>query len=203
MAEELKALIDKIQKEGVEAAETSARQIQERAQEQAKETLRKAQAEAQRLLEDSRQKIRREEEAAQATLKQAGRDLVLSLKKEIHQILEKIVAQNVGASLKPEELAALIRVAVEQYGRKDAASVSVSLKPEDLSRLENAFLAKLEDELKKPIVLKASEELAAGFVISFDEGKSHFDFSDKALAGYLLETLRPLLARIALEEISS
>lgn len=201
MAEELKALIDKIQREGIEAAETSARQIRERAEAQAQQTLRHAKAEAQKLLEDSRLKVQREKEAAEATLKQAGRDLVLSLKKEIRQILEKIVAQDVRLNLKPEELSSLIKAAVEQYAKKSAATVTVALKPEDASKLEKAFLAKLKEELKKDVVLKSSEELTAGFIISFDEGKSYFDFSDKALAAYLLESLRPKLARTALEGI--
>lgn len=198
MAEELKALIEKLHKEGVEAAENDARQIRDRAQTEARQTLDKAQAQAQGLLDDARRRIEREKEAAEATLKQAGRNLILSLKKEINQLLEKIVSQDVRSALNGEALAHLIRTAIEQYGQ-NAASVTVSLSPVDAEHLEKSFLAKLKDELRKNIVLKMSDELSAGFTISFDQGKSHFDFSDKALAGYLLETLRTRLAKAALE----
>lgn len=201
MAEELKALIEKLKKEGVEAAENEARQIRDRAQTEARQTVSRAQADAQALLEDARRRIAREKEAAETTLRQSGRDLILSLRKEIDRVLETIVLQNLQAALTPEELSRLIRLAVEQYGHKDP-SVTVSLNPADAARLEKTFLSKLGEELKKSIVLKPSQEQTAGFIISFDEGKSHFDFSDKALTGYLLETLRTRLAKTALENIT-
>jgi V/A-type H+-transporting ATPase subunit E len=196
MAEELKALLDKIQKEGIETARQEAGLIHERAQKEADEILLGARNEAKKLLEDAGQKIRQERESSAAALKQTGRDVVLSLKKQIIATLDKIVALDARQALSPQELADLIKLAVQQYGTQDSRAVLVSLKDEDRRRLEENFLSQLKNDLKKNIILESSEELKGGFIISFDEGKSHFDFSDKALAAYLAGLVRPKLAEL-------
>ncbi len=194
MAQELKALLDKIQKEGVESAQKAAREIEARAQKQADEIVARAESDARKLLDDAQEKIRQEKDASEAALKQAGRDLVLSLKKQILATLEKVVTLDVRQALGPQELAALVKLAVQQYGGQDAGPVTVSLQDGDRRKLEQGFLSRLKDELKRDIVLKATDEVAGGFIISFDAGKSHFDFSDKALAAYLSGLVRPKLA---------
>ena len=196
MAQELKALIDKIQKEGVESAKKSAREIEARAQARADEIVARAKSDAKKFMDDAREKIQQEKNSSEAALKQAGRDLVLSLKKQILATLDRVAALDVRQALGPQELAGLVKLAVQHYGGQDAGPVTVSLQDGDRRKLEQGFLAKLKDELKRDIVLKATDEVAGGFVISFDAGKSHFDFSDKALAAYLSGLVRPKLAEL-------
>lgn len=196
MAQELKALIDKIQKEGVEAAEKSAQEIQDRARKEADQTVARAKSDAKKLLDDARQRIRQEGESSEAALRQAGRDLILSLKKQVLAILDKIIALDVRQALSPQELAALVKLAVQQYGAQAAGTVVVSLKDEDRRKLQENFLVQLKADLKKDIVLKTSGDVAGGFIISFDEGRSHFDFTDQALTAYLSGLVRPRLAEL-------
>ncbi len=196
MAQELKALIDKIQKEGVESAQKAAREIEARAQKQADEIVARAESDARKLLDDAQEKIRQEKDASEAALKQAGRDLVLSLKKQILATLEKVITLDVRQALGPQELAALVKMAIQQYGGQDGGPVTVSLQDSDRRKLEQGFLSRLKDELKRDIVLKSADEIAGGFIISFDAGKSHFDFSDKALAATLSGLVRPKLAEL-------
>ncbi len=196
MAQELKALIDKIQKEGVESAQKAAQEIEARAKKQAEEIVARAGNDAKKLLDDAREKIRQEKDSSEAALKQAGRDLVLSLKKQILETLDKIVALDVRQALGPQDLAALVKLAVGQYGAQGSGTVVVSLQEGDRQKFQQGFLSRLKDELKRDIVLKATDEIAGGFTISFDAGKSHFDFSDKALAAYLSGLVRPKLAEL-------
>jgi len=65
-----------------------------------------------------------------------------------------------------------------------------------MQKLEKGFLRKLCDETKKEVSLKVSSEITAGFIISYDAGKSHFDFSDKALAEFLSHKLKPSLVQL-------
>ncbi|PIW68507.1 MAG: V-type ATP synthase subunit E, partial [Candidatus Omnitrophica bacterium CG12_big_fil_rev_8_21_14_0_65_42_8] len=51
-------------------------------------------------------------------------------------------------------------------------------------------------EAKKGIVVRASDEISVGFTISFDAGKSQYDFTDKALAEYIGVYLKPKLSEI-------
>jgi vacuolar-type H+-ATPase subunit E/Vma4 len=44
--------------------------------------------------------------------------------------------------------------------------------------------------------VQPSEDISSGFIISYDQGKSYFDFSDKALAEYIAGYLKPQLSEI-------
>ena len=45
-------------------------------------------------------------------------------------------------------------------------------------------------------MLKPAEDILGGFTISFDSGKSQFDFTDQALAEYIGQYLKPKLEEI-------
>ena len=49
------------------------------------------------------------------------------------------------------------------------------------------------------VVCREVQDIRAGFVISYDGGKSQWDFSDKALAEYIGSCLNPKL-NVILEE---
>ncbi len=199
MPEELKTLIEKIKKEGVEAGRKKAEDIERAAKESAEEVLAKARTVAQRLREEAQEKIRQEEAASRAGLQQAGRDLLLFLRQQIIATLDRLIAEEVRKALTAEEMAGLITHLVKE-AKVSGGGIEVSLSKHDAERLEEGFLAHLKKELKKDIVLKEDEDIGGGFVISFDAGKSHFDFSDKALAEYLGKSLRPRLAELLTPE---
>ena len=70
------------------------------------------------------------------------------------------------------------------------------MKKEDQEKIEKGLLAELKEEVKKGITLKPSEDIAGGFIISYDAGKSHFDFTDKALAEYFSLYLKPKIGQM-------
>jgi len=70
------------------------------------------------------------------------------------------------------------------------------LRKEDLERLREGFLSELKDAVKKGIVLKPSEDILGGLTISYDAGRSLFDFTDKALTEYITSYLRPKLKEV-------
>jgi len=195
MPEELKTLIEKIKQEGVAAGQKKAEEIERAARERAEELLAKTRTVAQRLREEAQEKIRQEEAASRASLQQAGRDLLLSLRQQITATLDRLITEEVRKAMTAEEMAQLIAHLVKE-AKVPEGGIEVSLNKHDAKRLEEGFLGPLKKELKKDIVLKEDEDIGGGFVISFDAGKSQFDFSDKALAGYLGEHLRSRLAEL-------
>ncbi len=199
MPEELKTLIEKIKHEGVEAGQKKAGEIERAARERAEELLAKTRTVAQRLREEAQEKIRQEETASRASLRQAGRDLLLSLRQEITATLDRLIAEEVRRALTVEEMTQLITHLVKE-AKVSEGNIEVSLNRQDAERLKEGFLGPLKKELKKDIILKEDEDIGGGFVISFDAGKSHFDFSDKTLAEYLGKYLRPKLAELLKQE---
>ena len=191
MVDEIRDLIEKINQDGIRAAEENARRIEAEAREKAEEILTQARLEAGRMTAAAEERIRREDANERALLAQAGRDLLLSLRKEIHAMLGRIMVSDTGQALTPEALFRLISDVVNRYSPGGQGDVLVFLSKEDLEALEKHFLHRLMEETKKNIVLRPADEVSGGFIISFDSGRSAYDFTDRALADYIGTALKP------------
>jgi V/A-type H+-transporting ATPase subunit E len=201
MTEDIKSLIEKINQEGIKQAEEKARKIEEEARRQADEICAKAKKEADKLILEANERIALMDEKERVLLAQAGRDLLLSLGKEIEAMLQRIIMAEIQDVLNPDSLGKIIlEITKAQAHHKE--DIVVTLKKEDLEMLEKEFLGRLKGEVKKGVVLRASQDIRTGFTISFDGGKSCFDFTDKALAEYIGQQLKPKLAKILESAVS-
>lgn len=196
MAEDIKNLIEKIQQEGIKIAQDKAKEIETQAAKVAERLLQEAKGQAERLIGEANERVSKMEEKQKTLLVQAGRDLLIVLRKEIDAVLNKLISLEVKNTLTPGVLTKVITELVENYSGQSEGRVIVSLSKEDLELLEKGFLHKLQEEAKKGINLKAADDIQAGFVISYDGGKSQCDFSDKALAEYIGAYLKPKLAEL-------
>jgi len=196
MAEEIKDLIEKIQQEGIKAAEDKAREIENQARLKAEEMVKKAKAEAEKLISVALEQIAKTQESSQVLLKQAGRDMILSLRKEINAMLDRLIISAAKEALKPQELAKIISSLVKHYNEEAKTNIVVSLNQNDLVKLEEGLLSELGRDAKKDITLRGEDDILAGFMISFDSGKSQFDFTDQALSEYIGSYLKPKLKEI-------
>ena len=196
MAEEIKSLIEKIQQDGIKVAEEKAKEIEDRAKKEADLILKNSRVESESLISEAKDNLAKMEQSQKALLAQAGRDLLLTLKKEINAMLERLILQELQGSITPEAMADILGQIIKEQSNLGKEDIIVTLKKEDLNKLEKNFLARLKEEAKKGIVLKPSEEVRAGFLISFDNAKSHYDFSDQALSEYIGTYLKPKLAEL-------
>jgi len=196
MQEELKSLIDKINEEAVLGAEAKAKSIEGEARAKAMQIIDNAKRESRDMIEEAKKEIAGIKTSAEASIKQSGRDLILSLRKEINAILDRIAKIHAANALTTEEMARIIASLVKNCRQNEKGGVEISLKKEDLEKIEKTLLAELHEESKKGITLKASDDIHAGFIISYDKGKSHYDFTDEAIAKYLSEYLRPKLKEL-------
>ena len=201
MAEEIRDLIEKINQEGIKAAEEKAYEIETAAQLRAGDVLAQTRLEAEKIIAAAQERIRREDEKEKTLIAQAGRDLLLSLRKEINAMLGRIVVSDIRQTLTPEALFKILSEMVKKYGAGEGGDIVVLLKKEDLETLEKNFLHKLQEATKKKIILRPAEEISGGFTISFDSGKSCYDFTDNALAEYIGAYLKPKLNQILQEAI--
>jgi len=201
MAEEIRDLIEKINQEGIRAAEEKAQNIEAAAQQRADEILAQAKLEAEEMISAARERIHREDKAGKTLLAQAGRDLLIALRKEINAILGLIIVSDIRLAMTPEALFRLLSELIKNYNADESSDITVLLSKDDLEILEKNFLHRLREETKKQIVLTSGEEISGGFTISFDSGKSCYDFTDKALADYIGTYLKPKLNQILQESI--
>ena len=196
MAQEIKDLIAKIKQEGVQVAQEQAARIEAEAQRDALKIISESKIEAERIIQQANIEALKLDDSTRAALKQAGRDLLISLKQEIISMLDRLVKMELRQSLTAEELTGIITVLIKNAPLSLGSQIVVSLNKSDKEKLEQGFLKQLVEEIKKPIVLKSVNGIDSGFVISFDAGKSIFDFSGQALSDYICGRLRPELNKI-------
>jgi vacuolar-type H+-ATPase subunit E/Vma4 len=201
MPEEIRDLIEKINQEGIKAAEEKAQNIEAAARQRADDILAQARREAEEMIAAAKDRIRREDEKEKTLLTQAGRDLLLTLRTEMNAMLGRMMVSEIRQALTPEALVKLLSEVVTHYSAGESGDIAVLLHKEDLENLEKNFLHKLREETKKKIILRPSEEISGGFTISFDSGRSCYDFTDKALAEYIGTYLKPRLNQILKEAI--
>ena len=203
MAEQIQELINKIKQEGIEEAQKQAREIEEKAKAQAHQIVEGAKKEAQKIIHDAQEETKRTRLAAETAIKQSSRSTILSLRKEIEDILKKIITRQVSETLTAEQLGVIIGDLIKKSAAAESkAEVQVNLNPKDLEKLKNGFFTKLQSEVKQPIQFQSAEDIARGFTITFDGGKSRFDFTDISLAEYLSTYLNPQIAVLVKESIA-
>jgi V/A-type H+-transporting ATPase subunit E len=201
MAEEIRDLIEKIHQEGIKAAEEKAQNIEAAAKQRADNILSHARLEAEEMIAAAQDRIRREDEKEKILLTQAGRDLLLSLRKEMNDMLGRLLVADIQQALNPEALSNLLSEVVRKFSTNEGSDITILLNKKDLELLEKKIFHKLREESKKTIILRPSEEISGGFTISFDSEKSCYDFTDKALAEYIGTYLKPKLNKILQEAI--
>jgi V/A-type H+-transporting ATPase subunit E len=193
---QLQELIEKIKKDGIEAADGEAARLKAQAQAQAKGIVESARKEAAAMVEKARADADRFEKAGIASVGQASRNLVLAFKTEIQTLLDKIVARELAASYGGDVLKAVLPAIITGWANGGADSLSVILPEAQLKQLEAFFQEKLASELKNGLELKSDRNLGAGFRIASKDGSAYYDFSAESVAELLSAYLNPRLAEI-------
>ena len=198
MSENLKDLLEKINQEGIKSAEKKAGEIEDKARLDAEKILSDARKLAGEIVQKAEAEAEKIQVNAELSLKQASRDLLLSLKEDIRKMLNKIIAGEIEKALSNEEIAGILAGLIDKYVEKNgqADDIKVLVKKEDLEKIKNSFMSKLKDKVKAGVEFRPSPNINAGFSISFDKGKLYFDFSDEGLIETLCVYLNPELAKI-------
>jgi len=193
---QLQELLDRIKREGVEAARLEAQRILEDAESRRKALIAEAEREGSAIVDKARSDAARSEEAGRAALAQASRDLLLAFRDQLQALLDALVAADVRAAYGPAVLADAIPPVLKGLAAGGAEELAVLLPPAEISKLEAGFLSRLAKELKKGVELRPSPDLTAGFRVSEKGGAAYYDFSAEAVAELLSRHLNSRLADI-------
>lgn len=192
MTDDLQQLLEKIQHEGVEKAQTEADQILAAAREKAKALTDTAQQEAARIKTNAQQEADAFARRAEETIRQAARDTVLQVEKSVNNLLNAILLKDVNAALSDAQIVAPLAVeAVRAYlAGSDKLDVATS------DKLVDALRKALAAEAEKGVTVVTDETVNAGFRIRLAGGRVEQDFTGAAVAEALSQHLRPRLAAL-------
>ncbi len=183
-------LLEKIRKDGIEAAESDAAKLHKEAEEKRKALLADAEREAKAMIEKAKAEAARFEEAGRASLEQASRNLVISFRAEIAAVLASIVKAETEKAFTGSVLEAAIPAVLSAWKDKGTDDLKVLLPPAELSRLEGSLR-------QKGLELKPFPGIKAGFRIVEKDGSAYYDFSAESFAEMLSQHLNARLAEIA------
>lgn len=197
MSEDIQSLLDRINAEGVAKAEAEKSKIIADAKAQAAKIIADAKAEAAKIAEEGAEKAAVVEMRAKEAIKQAARDIVISLKSDLLAKLSAAIKECTSAALTKEVMGSIILEMAKNYaGNPDTDDIQILLSSKDAAIaeefLKGAFLA----ELKARPVLHFTDDFNGGLQISFKENDVFFDFSDEALTEVLCKFAGPKLAEV-------
>ncbi|MCQ2594770.1 MAG: V-type ATP synthase subunit E [Treponemataceae bacterium] len=194
---QLQELIDKIKKNGVAAAESSAAEIIADAEKRAAAIISEAERKAEEAEKKAKAEAERLEKASIDAIKQAGRNSILSFRDGINAELSAIVEAETAKAYDADMLKTLIPDVVKAWtSNADASSVAVLLSEKDLDALSKNFASALKAEIDKGLEIKSDAALDAGFRIGTKDGAAYYDFSAESVAALFSAYLNPKTAQI-------
>jgi len=197
MEVKLENLIKKIKEEGVGAADKKAAEILGKTRKDADEILEKAGKDADKIREDAEKEARKLLENAEASIRQAARDTVLSLKKELNKLFDRLLKQKIDEKLDEELLRDMILKLMDTWAK--GKDVSVLVGKADADKLTSLIMKELKKEAKQGVDIKLDKKVAFGFRIGMKDDDMTYDFTDDALLESLRFFLNPKLSEL-LEE---
>ena len=198
MAEDLQALIERLQREAVDEGQRRARTIIDEAEATAAATTRAAEAEAQRLLERTRRDAEAYTERSRVALEQAGRDLLINVRQSIDALMASLVHESLQEVLKPDLLGEMLVKMAEAYAARGGRErrLAVLLSNDDLDAMVQLYSQRLAEKLPHGIGLRLDNSVVQGFRVALVDEHVEHDLTIDAIAAALTHHLRPHLAQL-------
>jgi V/A-type H+-transporting ATPase subunit E len=193
---QIQDLVDSIKRDGIAEAEKKAAQIVSEAKQKADELVRNGAKEAAKLVEDAKKDVSVMQQSGKAAIEQAGRDVILSLKKSINSHFDRLLEKTVSNAMTSDDLVKLI-VQVVRSGMTKAGESAVELSATDFAKLADSLRSELAAELKAGLEIRPVPSVSVGFRLSSKDGSSYYDFSAeetaRMLAPFLNTTIQEML----------
>lgn len=196
MEVDLKNIIEKIKEEGVGVAEKKAADIKSQAEAKASEIIKAAESQRDEIIKNAKAEAEKLRNNGEESLRQASRDVLLSLRKSIVNLFDSVVKQDIQGQFKPDVLKDIITRVVENAAKEKVFEVEILLNEKDKTNLENVLFDDLKKEFKKGVTLKVSPNVEYGFRIGEKDGSSYYDFTDEAILEAFKAYLNPKMVQI-------
>lgn len=192
---QLDELIQSIKKEGIDATELQKKSMIAEAENEARLIVERAEKTAAEKIAEAEKQAQKFEESGKAALQQAGRDLILNLKKRTEQLFSRILVTAVGESLDASLLQTVIPSVIAASGEKPGA-MKVAVSEKAATELTELLKKSLTKELAEGLEIVPSARVNAGFRVEMKDGSAYFDFSDEKVAQMLSAYLNPKIAQL-------
>ena len=192
MAEDLQALMERIQKDAVDKAELEATSIISKAKEKAAEIVKAAEDEAKAKLEQADKDAVAFTERSERTLEQSARDLLLSVGKNLEKMILDLLSLQIEKSLDETTVKSMLLSIAKSY----SSDIEVDFSEADAKALSSFVMGEFAKQLSAGVKVESDKGVKFGFRVKLDGGKVTHEFTEQAMAESLSALLRPQLAKI-------
>ena len=192
MAEDLQALMERIQKDAVDKAELEATSIISKAKEKAAEIVKAAEDEAKAKLEQADKDAVAFTERSERTLEQSARDLLLSVGKNLEKMILDLLSLQIEKSLDETTVKSMLLSIAKSY----SSDIEVDFSEADAKALSSFVMGEFAKQLSAGVKVESDKGVKFGFRVKLDGGKVTHEFTEAAMADALSALLRPQLSRV-------
>lgn len=165
----LDKLIATLKSEAIDAAENEANDIVENAQRQAQKIIKEAEAKSSELVHDAEIEAKATLDKGQGALKQAARDLAVSVRNDLLKLFKAVLGKEVETNFTPDLIEKAIISAVENVGGGAALKLPENMEAELAKKIQKRLQ---ESDNLEAITTDAG--LPNGFIVTkTDEGWSY------------------------------
>lgn len=182
---QIQDLVSSIKRDGIEEAEKQKASIIEAANAQAQQIISSAKAEAARLSESTRRELELEKESQISATRQACRDVVISLKKELNGLLQGILAEKIGKTMDSKTIGTIVIAALQN---EDPGAYELQA-----GNIDKELKSTLAEQISKGLKLSALPGIE-GFKLVSKDGSGFYDFSD----GELARIIQPFIGNLSI-----
>ncbi|MFH1797983.1 MAG: hypothetical protein ABH844_01375 [Candidatus Omnitrophota bacterium] len=193
---ELKGIISRIKEEGVDVARKEADELVLQAQKKSKTIVEKAVKEKEEILKNAKSEAEKMKANSEAALKQASRDVLLSLKENVVGLFNQILKQEVRQQLSADVIKEMILQLAGKFEIEKQSPIEILLNEKDKKVLEQALLSKVKKKLEEEIILKSADNIDKGFRVGKKGEHTYYDFTDEAIAEKVSVFLNPSIREI-------
>ena len=196
MEMDLQSIISKLKTEGVGEAEKEAADIVEEAKKKAADIVEEAKQREEEIIKKAEQEADRLKKNGEEAIRQASRDVLLSLREQIIALLDKVTKYEVAAQMSPALLKDMISKLAGKFERDKKLDVEILLSEKEKKDLEKVLIGALKKEMKKGVTIKTSPIVEHGFFIGEKGKSSYYDFTDEAVDEAFMAHLNPKITEI-------
>lgn len=187
----LDTLIEKIKVNGIEEADRKSKEMLTQTQVEAQEVIVKANNQAKQIIEEAQQESQIILKRGKDGLKQAQRDLLLSLEDELKDMCRKYISNISNQALSVNRLNDIIKTALSNWNFGENENIFIHLSSGDAQQITKESISGAVRAQGNTIEIKVDDSISKGFRISVGDENFAFDFTADAVSTALSVFLTP------------
>ncbi len=198
---QLKELIDTIHRDGVDKVRQESELLLKQARAKADEIVAVARAQAAALLSNARQEQEQIAHSGRESLKQASRDLLLGVRKQLEAMFSALLNEKTREALKDEKITTAIAAMIANWTPERQGKIELLLPQNQFDPMAKALRKAMAGKISAGIEIKAAVEVTNGFRVVEKDGQAYYDFSAASIAESLSLFLNPFMTKIVADAL--